>query len=178
MENNLSALTSHFTFYSGTSGFIPGEFTPPSNEEYGRHTQMDNLTGTYGVTLGEEVLHDSKYFTPDIEDIRVGYECEIDAPAWKSKKFIVDENQFQYADFCINAGILKVPYLTKEQIETEGWIETESHSVFKKDKYSLGYAKPFDGCPLIWVRISEDYIYQGQCKDINTFRYICKLLNI
>jgi hypothetical protein len=30
-----------------------------------------------------------------------------------------------------------------------------------------------------WIdRTNLSYLYQGECKDINTFRYICKLLKI
>ena len=119
-----------------------------------------------------------KYFQPDITDIRVGYECEIQdyKERWECTKAKDD----MWGDFAalIDSNKIRVPYLTKEQIEAEGWVETDSRSVFKKDKWNLGYAQPLDSSPLIWIKNSEDYVYQGECKDINTFRYICKLINI
>src|SRR6187431_1971729 len=79
----------------------------------------------------------SDYFTPQIEDIRVGYECEIcpnlgyddrwiptvgkceEIPGNGVKSCNLDELTY---DCLIDGHIgIRVPYLTKEQIEAEGW---------------------------------------------------------
>ena len=142
-------------------------------------------------------LKNNGYFTPDIEDIRVGYECEqsfittYDAGT-KSERVeeswipIIIQHIHNYQHPKIQNPVYRVPYLTKEQIEAEGWeIKTDNNNGvidFEKPKY----------CILSWnynlkiIEINDgktttrfdNQLYRGQCKDINTFRYICKLLGI
>lgn len=141
---------------------------------------------------------DDKYFTPSIEDIRVGYEYEYFDPyatikgdsEWQVRKFNGKEIQIASeagGDWIKNN--YRVPYLTKEQIEAEGWETAREYPAahFKKDIDENGYysitlnennqiviTKAFiDGWAWKWSPF-----YSGECKDINTFRYICKLLNI
>ncbi len=117
-----------------------------------------------------------RYFTPSIEDIRVGYECEI---------LIVEKDRdkenfwkpVQLSPFMVRVQIeainlkdvVRVPYLTKEQIEAEGYSLTEMNKG-KYIKYSGGDLHIYDH--------NGDTCYLGECKDINTFSYICKLLGI
>lgn len=147
---------------------------------------------------------ENKYFTPDIEDIRVGYECE-----WYSKKegwqsyTISNLDEFEQLDL----DRMRVPYLTKEQIEAKGWKPVESKIypkdakdtctfLFEKDNFIVTFyseertvfffAK--DLTKLDWMCITprkkwghglyEMFIVTLPCKSINEFRYICKLLNI
>lgn len=143
-----------------------------------------------------------KYFTPSLEDIRVGYECETwlelhEGAEWK--KDVLQE--FAIGDILedLKAGYdyVRVPYLTKEQIlEDESWIEdtTEGwdkgslakvkengnlYRVFVRRDYTI-YISQFIPAKkdCLWCTSMKSTIYDGQCKDINTFRYICKLLNI
>ena len=138
-----------------------------------------------------------KYFTPNIEDIRIGYECELNkgmlpglSEGWHLFKF---ENVDQIAllsQYKISA-ITRVPYLTKEQIEAEGWefehgfnnitehyekeIDKDSHySLVISSENQIVITKAYrDGWTWKW-----NPFYAGECRDINTLRYICKLLNI
>ena len=84
---------------------------------------------------------ENRYFTPEIEDIHIGYQCEI---LWNQNmlsednwyKIEIGDNQtkdFDFIDYIerIENSKLRVPYLTKEQIEKEGWIFTEKG--FNKD---------------------------------------------
>ena len=138
---------------------------------------------------------ENKYFTPDIEDFCIGYECEIRTPTrWKSGKFpeILELNseldEFGKDSLMKTAhAILRVPYLTKEQIEAEGWEFIKHHAGtehydFEKNGYSLYvdfdfrgevYLKIYDG-----EQDNEFNYFSGKCKDINIFRKICKLLEI
>lgn len=152
------------------------------------------------------MTEENKYFTPDIEDIRVGYECEI----WWNENMlpenhwcsiIVGDNQtedFDLIDFTsrIRKNELRVPYLTKEQIQAEGWkyystlaegdeIEAPSLTayVYQKEGFTCRFsildrkvaffAKQINGDEW-WKRM----IFTGDIKDINTFRQIIKLLEI
>jgi hypothetical protein len=146
---------------------------------------------------------ENKYFTPDIEDIHIGYELEAkitnfpDRNNWIPiviKGFV---NVKEYHD----AGIYRVPYLTKEQIEAEGWkhyqnipdmVVPEGYVEYYKDvewfkvvisiserSHYLTVEKVFQNVQ-IGNELQEfrNTIYNGECKDINTFRKIIKLLEI
>jgi hypothetical protein len=147
----------------------------------------------------------SKYFTPSIEDIRVGYECEIERYSYiysdggPSQKvavwdpFVVTEDYLArgYAESYFTGEQLRVPYLTKEQIEAEGWrfiehnkvinllafrIDINEHSWYELDYYTDSKTLLIDK----YYCNGDDNLglFNGSCKDINTFRYITKLLNI
>src|SRR5690349_1045398 len=87
-----------------------------------------------------------KYFQPDISDIRVGYECffvkDHNLPLEKTNLHPVKFTAKQVAaalyppyrweredsdEFEPNLMSYKVPYLTKEQIEAEGWVSKENY---------------------------------------------------
>jgi len=134
-----------------------------------------------------------KYFVPDISDIRVGYECERKSTGIEKDTHwipcIMDFYDMQNVVIEKRPDWYRVPHLTKEQIEAEGWETAREYPAahFKKDIDENGYysitlnennqiviTKAFlDGWAWKWSPF-----YSGECKDINTFRYICKLLNI
>ena len=133
---------------------------------------------------------ENKYFTPDIEDFHVGYECEI------------YENE-QYVSYVISHIIvggntridipdgrhwsiqnkLRVPYLTKEQIEAEGWKYLSEgyteHQAFYKDDFQMSC---FYDKHLLKIIKKESLktivLYQGSCRCINDLKKIIKLLGI
>ena len=135
-----------------------------------------------------------KYFTPDISDIRVGYECETrQADKWKFYRVPYNDCLSDYIDM---EGV-RVPYLTKEQIEAEGWVHTggqlqsESRQDFEIIKSPHGHLElsytQYNNNLTINQRNhvrdnSGNYvlnsIFRGKCKDINTFRWICKLIGV
>lgn len=143
-----------------------------------------------------------KYFTPDISEIHVGYEIE-----WKSKirnqdweKTICDVDlisiiydEFEHSDFEeLFDEQFRTSYLTKEQIEKEGWnfkfnmidLWFEKEISFEKvsqnpcratlhynlnDKFMFIYLHSYE---------EEIHIFQGKIKCINEFRNILKYLCI
>lgn len=139
-----------------------------------------------------------EYFTPSLEDIRVGYECETQVdpyPDWV--KTIIQDGDC--LNFIINKDWqIRVPYLSKEQIETEGWkfkgksidLWWEKEGSFKIGNWTSykivmhygmkGHTGNQDNRLYIYAEDqgSEHRLFEGECKDINTFWYICKLLNI
>lgn len=150
----------------------------------------------------------NKYFTSQIEDIRVGYECEClwccqEPRPWLpiiiTKEDNMDTKSLPFGIeivWRLENGEIRVPYLTKEQIEAEGWIckgcsgttdqngvETITGFCFKKGDFSLDLEKDYTLVIYNKSKYSYDFddwgiLYRGKCKDINTFRYICKLLGI
>ena len=146
---------------------------------------------------------ENKYFTPNIEDMCIGYEYEI---FQKGKPYDPNVMHFMpqpeedtwikmiYPDAFLGYNLkrmfeiyqIRVPYLTKEQIEAERWEEMNAPIM------SIGYGFlyiPFlkNNCRLDYnyttniLNIKKDDVtnlYYGECKDINTFRKIIKLLGI
>ena len=77
--------------------------------------------------IGEDKHRSPIYFVPDIEDIRVGYECEIKPTGseeldWMPYVINGDTAFKYYKTKGKGATSIRVPYLTKEQIEAEGWV--------------------------------------------------------
>lgn len=132
---------------------------------------------------------DNKYYLPNIEDFRVGYEYEFQGiPKGWHKMIFSEENNLKTMKYNIEMlkDAIRVPYLTKEQIEKEGW----------KD-ITLGYQKPglfvgekigeddylnlcycFNSKQLQITLIDDSCLFYGDCKSVNELRYITKLLKI
>ena len=149
---------------------------------------------------------ENKYFTPDIEDLCIGYECEYNFARAYTDEFDfvkigykdVTPGKGGYTDELTHmihliddgAAAIRVPYLTKEQIENEGWKENILNNnekallLFSKNGYELRIYKDYicrfsnlivgAGIMPNWDKV----LFEGKCKDINTFRKICKLLEI
>lgn len=130
-----------------------------------------------------------RYFTPSIEDIHVGYECEfLKGQGMENQKLWqpLTIKQSMFPTILRDYKFLRVPYLTKEQIEAEGWIPTVASEgyEYRYKNYYMYISKIYnkEGIPLLNLGIenvtTQEDIFLGECKDINTFRYISKLLNI
>lgn len=136
-----------------------------------------------------------RYYIPSMEDIKVGYECEYFEPFAGRNQWI--KYTFEFAsdimDFA-ETGLkyreknYRTHYLTKEQIEAEGWKYEEHVSEygtaywFNKREYTL-YHGTIDNPNKIMIikscNIREGCpIFDGNCPSINEFRYISKLLGI
>lgn len=156
---------------------------------------------------GKEIAN-SLYFTPSIEDIRVGYELEWRMPRRDFVKYgdesvydwqphTITINDFsdhdlaeEFHNLAFGGCEFRVPYLTKEQIEKEGWVaRTEVYKDrigFEKGNYFMIWYEKRRFVDIILrdpsieerVHNPERFRFFCDCKDINTFRYICKLLNI
>ena len=133
---------------------------------------------------------ENKYFTPDIEDLCIGYECEYNfARAYTDEFHFVKigyknvtpgeggyTNELTDMIHLIDDGAaaIRVPYLTKEQIEAEGWVYVSMDMCWIKNGIELYFQKDNK----IEILDQPNFLFQGECKDINTFRKIIKLLNI
>jgi len=147
------------------------------------------------------------YFTPAIEDLHVGYELEIlhnknalmlswETPApfdtWVPA-VIKRAELLPQVEYYMKAGNVRVPHLTKEKIEAEGWkwnyTTTYPSGVwnsFELENYLMAWDSTHNKVMFIYRDPSkeddrsfpEKFHFQAECKDINTFRTICKLLKI
>lgn len=135
------------------------------------------------------------YFTPKLEDIRIGYEYE-------TTKFIMDGKQYPWKSKVINdekdmmrimkmplTGFVRVAYLNKNQIEAEGWelvseIPENPHEkywgLFRKGSYEMRFWLGDEGWLEVYELIEDghDCLFQGRCDDVNTLRQVTKLLQI
>lgn len=148
---------------------------------------------------------ENKYFVPDISEMHVGCEFEMNDTWGGWKKLVLTEELLKQPMIGLGSGNerspwywnFRVPYLTKEQIIAEGW--TSFLSVYDKDivlekmnyvffneesNYMLGWYFNTNEIAILVKDPSlvEDYYnaptFRGECKDINTLRLICKLLKI
>jgi hypothetical protein len=146
---------------------------------------------------------ENKYFTPDIEDLCIGYECEINNTYGKWESITItfsNSNSFYKTDLAevcllVEDKYVRVPYLTKEQIEAEGWeliqIYPTGACIFQKGTKEKGCELTYNFeehrahfTKLYFYGLDDEYTRTKltwnslECKDINTFRKIIKLLNI
>jgi hypothetical protein len=146
---------------------------------------------------------ENKYFTPDIEEMFVGCEFEMHDTWGDWKKLILTEDLLKHPAVGLGSGNerapwywkFRVPYLTKEQIEAEGWeliqIYPKGSCVFQKGTKEDGYELTYNFtehritfAKLYFYYLDDKYTRTElswrslKCKDINTFRKICKLLEI
>jgi len=135
---------------------------------------------------------ESAYFTPEIGDFYVGYEfqCKVhgEEDDWVNCIYSKPTDEMFCKDSDDNIWVndsLRVPYLTKEQIEAEGWKHDERYDDVKHfytNELHLTLYIAYLKEEIIYHHISIFHgggiMFRGECKDINTFRKICKLLGI
>jgi hypothetical protein len=137
-------------------------------------------------------MQESKYFTPNIEDIHVGYECQcfnIETGQWADYTIDSNEDLFDFMDdmsleYHLSEDNIRVPYLTAEQIVKAGWIHIYDDFTFGKfiKLGPVGYEMFYDyndhSMDIDDVDLQDVHIdlFQGTCKDINTFKKIFKLI--
>lgn len=139
---------------------------------------------------------DLKYFIPEISDLHIGYEyeqalidCNWSITSWE-KRIVTESSDLKLIKEY--PSLHRTLYLTKEQIEAEGWI-------YKGKAIDIWFYKEGDFTRTSWTAYKvimhynledkwmhiylEDQgndhdIFRGKCPSINEFRIIQKLLNI
>lgn len=144
------------------------------------------------------MVQNNKYYTPEIEDLHKGYQCEYMQGNQFLPFIIRDVNTSILA---AKTGILRTPYLIKEQIEGEGWIFQqkipflEHRSSFKKGNhmlildtkneiprisfYTIDIAKEYNRFDFsMRDTIPENFHFTADIKSINELRQTFKLLQL
>lgn len=153
---------------------------------------------------------ENKYYTPAIEDLHVGYEYEYRVGknyAWNTGKIFdlyTDRDGYGIYEVeeYLGEGNIRTPYLTKEQIEAEGWmLKAKSIDLwFESDIEKASRLQELYGykCYKLYLNYglhdhkiiikgdfnggsnfdNSDTLFEGFCPSINEYRTICKLLNI
>jgi hypothetical protein len=127
------------------------------------------------------------YFIPKIEDLKENYqfeyqeydeELDIFKDNWIKTNFDSREGLGHDLTYQFQSENVRCEFLTKEQIENEGWEFTEqinNRLYFRKGAFVLTFEDDYIN---IDNTKGQDIGYWGKCKDINTFKYIYKLLEI
>lgn len=132
-------------------------------------------------------MEEDKYYLPNIEDFHIGYEYEYYIIGDWQKVCFHPSNIAYCEEWMKNleSKLIRVPYLTKEQIENEGWINItynfQELPLFVGEKRGENYYKltyNYWNHLLAIIDIEDNYLFSGECKSINELHYICKLLNI
>lgn len=149
-----------------------------------------------------------EYYTPEQEELFIGYECQrrvikpnyVEKHLYKWNDWSVDEYYFgigyeEGQDWNYDEVELRTKFLTKEQIEAEGWKigyeAPEFYEIFgegsfgayklvNKRDYSLRYSVKTRSLYLRFYAQDETWVnvYNGECKSINEFRKLSKWLGI
>ena len=141
--------------------------------------------------------NDDKYYVPDISDIYDGYELEYCEDVFKENKWqthihregdtynILSLGRIYTIRELLETSLIRVPFLTKEQIEAEGWVKSDIQDnlyYFKNENTGIIYGLMFNfyGKQIIFNTQDalKSSLYRGECKSINEFRLICKWLKI
>ena len=123
---------------------------------------------------------ENKYYTPELEDLFIGYEIKryIAGSGDSYENIILNKIELEWCLNCYNTncqkGWLRTPYLTKEQIESEGWVYIKAFNSFNKNEYNV---RLLDNNQLR-VSAGEFSTLIFKCPSINEFRKIIKLLEI
>lgn len=138
-------------------------------------------------------MEETKYYTPAPEDIRMGFVYErqdsIMTDMWRPRT-ITEWGHIFYVLSDISDGGYRVPYLTAEQIEAEGWSKKGDQSDYlwgdgDEEHYTMHHSVAFNEV-VINKHTFDEYtssmrkqlVYFGTCRCINDLRLISKLLGI
>lgn len=132
------------------------------------------------------------YYTPAAEDFRIGFEYELledfdvlPEKIWHKQVYGTHGTNPERLD-SVNLGNMegkiRVPYLTVEQVEEEGWIVDRGEIATKGDWILILFIPEVFGKHKIEIRHGDPSNafgnFLGECKSINEFRTIQKWLGI
>lgn len=145
-----------------------------------------------------------KYYTPDISDIRIGYQCQStnNGKDWYDWEF--KEHNFGSLSLELLNSMYRTSYLTLEDIEREGfekyahsiddWFKLKDELRFDTDLQNFSGYKPYNiflnyGFHDYRLHIKADFsggadysdsemLYDGECKSINELKQILKQIHI
>lgn len=146
-------------------------------------------------------MQDQQYYTPAIEDLFIGYECEYkELYGDNFKKTTIKDpwDLHMLTDGRVSIdGVIRTPFLTSELIEADGWkigwYDDRSQMNSSQELLHLSGRNLRGDCMYgcIYNRISHHLlisvqqgrgvaqtIFAGHCPSINEFRKITKLIGI
>ncbi len=136
---------------------------------------------------------EAKYYTPQISDIFIGFECELfyqddfklaRTENLKWHKTIIDKNKFQQAFSLIKVNKIRVKHLDREDIESCGWEFVSEDNYYKKANENWGYSLYYDSKENTYsIDNTEEYemwkqYFEGTIKNISELKKLMVQLNI
>lgn len=160
----------------------------------------------YDLNIIDNKKELNMYYTPEIEDIKVGSEIWFTngeknnhwSTILKTPHNVLSlvfgytqDEKGQYSNYKIQDNV-KFKYLTKEQIEAEGWVYTgKSTDIYfnKKGNFKRSFCTANNAILHYnledkWISIQLEgddcncFVLKGKCLSINEFREIIKLIEI
>lgn len=139
----------------------------------------------------KSLMKNMMYYTPEITDFKIGYECEANITVFKIDEGWIPCTLKGVGPEVIHyhsLGVYRTRYLSKQDIEDQNW-EFITHVTsrtkrFKKDNWMLLYNFENQRLRIIkdWGKDKEPIIiiqnFDGICPSINELRTIEKLLKI
>lgn len=148
---------------------------------------------------------ENKYFIPEKEDLRIGYECEMfvfntikEESFWK--KHVLTPFTLRIGIEDETKSYIRTPYLSQEQLEAEGWNLTDipfDDDLKDEDVFKKAFEKVIS--ENLWytlelmenhqIQIQKRYyinqvsqiwkvVFEGECKCINQLKQIFKQIHI
>lgn len=189
MISLLEAMRHHQIMYDVTMAKIENFI----QAEYEQLNSLMKTKYTVNKIIEKFIEQENMYYTPNEEDFRIGYECEVRKNGIWEKKTINRTNELslllhQFGEVYMDGKSVRTPYLAKEQIEAEGF------TILKKSDNNYIYATKGEYIEMRYdmshvtlaiyntIDASNEIVklpaFYGECKSINEFRQIIKLLGI
>jgi hypothetical protein len=131
-----------------------------------------------------------KYYTPSIEEFRVGFEFEFRHSDYKEKGWIkyttpnlnIEEEDCPFSCIGYSLEEYRVKYLDQSDIESLGFILNENSNIYHKDKYTLQYCQSMNNHVEVYSNIFKegynDNLFNGKVKNKSELKVLLKQLGI
>ena len=139
-------------------------------------------------------MEDNKYYTPTIDEFGHGfqYEIKLEGPNnlksgtsihWIPFTFGAGPfgNTFAEVEDYLIKGIVRVPYLSKEDIQAEGWeLEEQGKGVqyYRKGKYTLEFDSRDHSVEIQFNGYEDKIRFCGKIKNASEFKRILKMIGV
>lgn len=154
-------------------------------------------------------MEENKYYVPEISEFHVGFRFQVKDldddlvnTVWRDDE-VLDWSSFVVFHDYIKKGDIRVPYLTKEDIEAEGW-DFDNNMGEEPGDGDIGFVlepcKPFEPTPSPYIQYvlmyntkthfavierivdcgsgREDMLFRGKIKNRSEFRRILKMIRV
>lgn len=137
-------------------------------------------------------LYNKTYYTPKLEELYIGYECEIQSSyGWKlgtwpnvlKKDSVSGMTSNSIEGILNNSRWLRTKYLTAEEIRAEGWLDNDEQGIGKDTFFfKNGYRLEFKTNYYTTITPSHNRemgpVLAGITKSINEFKKLTEQLNL
>lgn len=121
---------------------------------------------------------ENKYYTPSIEEFRVGFECEMNTTPMNWIHTRITLNHFKHIDKWLKDKAVRVRFLDKEDLESLGFEQTVKNQWVGWNDYVSNYVNPNYGYYLyVTLHFPRSYVTSDRLEHnlfkIIAHRYFC-----